>query len=72
MVGLDWACWAEMGFSFSREFLNTFLFIFSMDLNSNSNQIQIQTISNMCIKQKNNLAQHDATFHDSHWFCYNK
>jgi hypothetical protein len=53
--GLDWALWAKIGFSFSREFLNAFIFIFSMDFKSSLNQIQIQTISNMCIKQKNNL-----------------
>jgi hypothetical protein len=32
-----------------------FLFIFSRVFKSNSNQMQIQTISNMCIKQKNKL-----------------
>jgi hypothetical protein len=72
LAGLDQAKWDEISFSFSRDFQNAFIFIFSMDLKSNSNQIQIQTISNMCIKQKNNLAHHDTTFHDSHWFCYNK
>jgi hypothetical protein len=30
--------WAEMTFSFSRDFLNAFIFIFSRVLNSNSNQ----------------------------------
>jgi hypothetical protein len=51
--GPSWADWAELGFSFSLEFLMPFLFIFSSELNSNSN-----TNSNnsyMCIKQKNNL-----------------
>jgi hypothetical protein len=52
---LGWASWAEFRFSFSPEFLKAFLFIFSMDLKSNSNPNQIQTISHMCIKQKNNL-----------------
>jgi hypothetical protein len=31
--------WAEIGFPFSREFLNAFLFIFSRVFNSNSNQV---------------------------------
>jgi hypothetical protein len=30
---LDWADWAESVFSFSRDFLNAFLFIFSSELN---------------------------------------
>jgi hypothetical protein len=47
--------WAKIGFSFSRDFLNVSLFIFPMDFKLNSNQIQIQTISSMCIKQKDNL-----------------
>jgi hypothetical protein len=41
-LGLSWAGWAELGFSFSLEFVMPFLFIFSMDFKSNSNQIQIQ------------------------------
>jgi hypothetical protein len=65
-AGTTWLGWTRLNgskyiFSFSKKFLNAFLFILSMDFKSNSN-------SNMCIKQKNNLAQHDATFHDSHWF----
>jgi hypothetical protein len=51
--------WAELGWlgqiGFFLEFLMAFLFIFSRVSKSNSNQMQIQTISNMCIKQKNNL-----------------
>jgi hypothetical protein len=39
LAGLSWAEWAEIGFSFSLEFLMPFLFIFSMDFKSNSNQI---------------------------------
>jgi hypothetical protein len=50
LAGLGWSGVGQILFSFSKEFLNAFLFIFSMDLKSNSNQIQIQTISNMCIK----------------------
>jgi hypothetical protein len=42
-----WACardpaglsCAESGFSFSKDFLNAFLFIFSRDFKSNSNQV---------------------------------
>jgi hypothetical protein len=49
LAGLSWAEWAEIGFSFSLNFLVPFLFIFCSELNSNSN------ISNMCIKSKNNL-----------------
>jgi hypothetical protein len=45
--------WASLVFIFISEFLIPFLFIFSSEFNSNSNQIQ--TISNMCIKQKDNL-----------------
>jgi hypothetical protein len=52
-AGLDWADWAESGFSFFRDFLNAFLFIFSSELNSNSNPNS--NTSNMCIKSKNNL-----------------
>jgi hypothetical protein len=55
LARLGWASWAEFRFSFSPEFLKAFLFIFSMDFKSNSNPNQIQTISHMCIKQKNNL-----------------
>jgi hypothetical protein len=55
LARLGWAEWAEIAFSFSRDFPNAFLFIFSMDFKSNSNPIQIQPNSNMCIKQKNNL-----------------
>jgi hypothetical protein len=51
--------WAELGWlgqiGFFLEFLMAFLFIFYRVSKSNSNQMQIQTISNMCIKQKNNL-----------------
>jgi hypothetical protein len=54
-AGLRWACWAKLRFSIFLEFPVAFLFIFSRVSKSNSNQIQIQTISNMCIKQKNNL-----------------
>jgi hypothetical protein len=39
-TGLDWADWAESGFSFFSEFLVAFLFIFSRVFNSNSNQIK--------------------------------
>jgi hypothetical protein len=35
-----WPTWAEMSFSFSRDFLNAFLFIFSRVFKSNSNQIK--------------------------------
>jgi hypothetical protein len=38
LAGLSWAGWAELVFSFSREFIIAFLFIFSKVLNSNSNQ----------------------------------
>jgi hypothetical protein len=51
LPGQGRAAWAEISFSFSPNFEMLF-FIFSL---GNSNQIQIQTISNMCIKQKNNL-----------------
>jgi hypothetical protein len=34
----SWAGWVELGFSFSRDVLNAFLFIFSSVFNSNSNQ----------------------------------
>jgi hypothetical protein len=47
-VGLKW------GFLFFLKFLMAFLFIFSRVFKSNSNQMQVQTISNMCIKQKDN------------------
>jgi hypothetical protein len=53
--GLSWAGWVELAFSFFLEFLIAFLFIFSRVSKSNSNEMQIQTISNMCIKQKNKL-----------------
>jgi hypothetical protein len=39
LAGPVWASWAEMAFSFSRDFLNDFLFIFCRDFNSNSNQV---------------------------------
>jgi hypothetical protein len=39
LAGPSWASWAEMAFSFSREFLIAFIFIFSRVFNSNSNQI---------------------------------
>jgi hypothetical protein len=67
-AGPTWASWAELAFSFFLEFLIAFLFIFSRVFKSNSNQMQIQTISNMCIKQTNNLDSAGATFHDSHSF----
>jgi hypothetical protein len=35
----SWAGWADMVFSFSREFLISFIFIFSRLSNSNSNQV---------------------------------
>jgi hypothetical protein len=57
-VGLRWvsfAVWAVIRFSIFLEFLIPFLFIFSMDSNQIQTPIQIQMISNMCIKQKNNL-----------------
>src|SRR5690242_2129119 len=38
LAGSSWGGWAELGFSFSRDFLNSFLFIFSRVFNSNSNQ----------------------------------
>jgi hypothetical protein len=42
----SWLGWTGLNgpksvFSFSREFLNAFIFIFSMDFKSHSNQIQI-------------------------------
>jgi hypothetical protein len=60
-VGLKWAglgpAWAEMVFPFFSEFLIDFLFIFSSELNSNSNSNidSNSNMSNICIKQKNNL-----------------
>jgi hypothetical protein len=55
LAGPIWASWAEMVFSFSKEFLMPFLFIFSRDSNQIQTPNQIQIISNMCVKQKNNL-----------------
>jgi hypothetical protein len=54
-----WLSWTGLnGPNFVFLFLPNFkrlFYIFSMDFKSYSNQIQIQTISNLCIKQKNNL-----------------
>jgi hypothetical protein len=54
-TGRNRGSWASLVFSFISEFLIPFPFIFSSEFNSNSNLIQIQTISNMCINQKDNL-----------------
>jgi hypothetical protein len=53
--GPSWAGWTEIRFSIFLEFLIAFLFYFLWVFKSISNQMQIQTISNMCIKQMNNL-----------------
>jgi hypothetical protein len=49
LIGLNW------GFLIFWNFPLLFHFIFFMDSNQIQTPIQIQIISNMCIKQKNNL-----------------
>jgi hypothetical protein len=71
-----WLRWAGLGrfglkwgFSFSREFLLSFLFIVSRVFNSNSNQVsnsnQIKHVQSI---QRVFWAQHDATINDSQKF----
>jgi hypothetical protein len=72
LAGLDWVEWAEFGFPIFLEFPNAFLLIFTMEFKSNSNLIQIQIIQTCASNKRIIKAQHDATFHDSHRFCYIK